>query len=144
MFCSAFLYRALHCTLLLPFRPSSPRSLWPSLCVSRAFATLCTDSTPMVRRAAAENLEKMMELCSPKVVEDRLKVLFLRMMDDEQVSGWLCESKQYALTSILGQKNSTPKVNAHNAPSPTPARTLFACLALACCQPLQAASAVRK
>jgi len=40
----------------------------------------------MVRRAAAENLEKMMELCSPKVVEDRLKVLFLRMMEDEQVS----------------------------------------------------------
>ena len=39
----------------------------------------------MVRRAAAENLEKMIELCSPKVVEDRLKVLFLRMMEDEQV-----------------------------------------------------------
>lgn len=54
--------------------------------VLQAFATLCTDNTPMVRRAAAENLEKMIELCSPKVVEDRLKVLFLRMMEDEQDS----------------------------------------------------------
>lgn len=66
-----------------PLTPISTSSRAPL----RAFATLCADNTPMVRRAAAANMKDMMECCTPEVIETRLRILFLRFIEDDQVWG---------------------------------------------------------
>lgn len=73
-----------------------PIPAYPRLCLPRAFATLCSDATPLVRRAAALHLKEMMEICTPEVVEAKLRHLFLQFVEDDQVRGvgwcavWVC------------------------------------------------------
>lgn len=54
----------------------------------------------MVRRAAAESLGAMIALCSSKVVDDRLRVLFLRHFEDEQVQHSLSKGERLAVSAL--------------------------------------------
>lgn len=48
------------------------------------FAAMCHDDTPMVRRAAAQNLGKFVNAVEPKLVNSDLLPLFSRLTQDGQ------------------------------------------------------------
>lgn len=75
-----------------------------SLFFPRAYANLCADHTPMVRRAAASHLKEMIECCTPEVVDSQLRPLFLQFVADDQV----------------GDFSSPHQAFYHNSPSLSP------------------------
>lgn len=60
------------------------------LCDPRHFRTLCSDDTPMVRRAAASKLGEFAKVLELDYVKTDIISLFTALASDEQVSGGTC------------------------------------------------------
>lgn len=56
-----------------------------TICVCRHFRTLCSDDTPMVRRAAASKLGEFAKVLELDYVKSDIISLFTALASDEQV-----------------------------------------------------------
>ena len=79
-----FTSRVSACGTFAAAYPRAPSALKVEL--RTLFSQLCTDDTPMVRRAAAQNLSKLAAVAEPEAVSQELVPLFMKLTEDGALS----------------------------------------------------------